>query len=132
MNRFNSTGINSVSTPNVVAAINITTAALVTPELDAVDATTNILPVRATNVIPIIRIAQLSSSDCGSASKSMNTSGSKSNKTALKPKTVAPVFNVALIAEIEFTAPHSLKARLTLPGKEQIDERLHRGTSSKK
>ncbi len=132
MNRFSSTGINSVSTPSVVAAINITIAALVTPESVAVDATTNILPVNATKVIPIMRIAQLSSSDCGSASRSINTSGKKSNKTALRPKTVAPVFNVDLIAEIEFTAPHSLKARLTLPGKERIDERIHRGTNSKK
>ena len=76
---------------NITRPTNLILAAFVNFEF------CHILPDSATKVIPIIRIAQINSSEMGSRSNSRNKPGALSKKMAELANTKEPNFKVRLI-----------------------------------
>ena len=73
---------------NITCATNLIPAAFVNFEF------CHILPDSATKVIPIIRIAQINSSEVGSFNNSRNKPGAISKNIAEAPKIIDPARNV--------------------------------------
>ena len=102
-NQFKSTGIIKVISPRLIALKDMTTAVFRRFCGSGCKELIHILPASATNVMPIIRIDQISGSELAvRSSKSRNIFGDAINKIALTAKTVDPVLRIFRTRNIPF------------------------------
>ena len=96
-NGVNSFGIKIVKKPRPAAAMNITLPTKPNDEALFNFAFCHIFPARASNVIAIIRIAQIIDFESSAPSRSRNKAGAIRRNSADKPKTTEPALSVLLI-----------------------------------